>query len=298
MAEAPKQHPKTVRLPVNHEVMPKFIGIGQKSRLHEDFYHSVLVWPWWQFFLFVAIAFLGVNMLFASVFLLEPGSIANARPGSFEDAFFFSVQTFATIGYGALSPGTVYGHVVVTIEALAGIMSVALITGLTFAKFARPTARVLFAAKAVVSNRNGVPHLMFRMANWRRNMVVEAFLRVILLIEEITEEGEVIRRPLEIPLVRDRTALFSLSWTATHIIDEKSPFYGPDAMDKLRVKKTEILLALSGLDETMGQTIHARHRYLLSDIVWNARFVDVLTILEDGTRIIDYSKFHDVDLHG
>ena len=274
--------------------MPKTIGIGQKSRLHEDFYHSVLVWPWWQFFLFVALSFLGVNVLFASVFSLDSSAIANAHPGSFEDAFFFSVQTFATIGYGAMSPGSRFGHIVVTVEALTGIMSVALITGLTFAKFARPTARVLFSAKAVVSNRNGVPHLMFRMANWRRNMVVEAHLRVILLVQEITAEGEVMRRPMELLLVRDRTALFALSWTATHIIDEKSPFFGEGAMDRLRAQKTEILLALSGLDETMGQTIHARHRYNLDDIVWNARFTDVLTIKEDGTRIIDYSKFHDV----
>src|SRR5262249_27446636 len=158
--------------------------------------------------------FFATNTFFALLYMSAPGSVLNARDGSFEDAFFFSVQTLATIGYGVMSPGTRFGHIVVTLEALTGILGVALITGLTFAKFARPTARALFTEKAVFSRRNGVPHLMFRMANWRRNMVVEAQLRVILPAEEKTAEGETMRKVTELALVRDRTPMFSLTWNA------------------------------------------------------------------------------------
>jgi inward rectifier potassium channel len=267
---------------------------GQEARFHEDFYHSVLAWPWWQFFVFVGGIFLVTNALFAILYLVDPTSIQNARPGSFEDAFFFSVQTLATIGYGAMSPGSLYGHLVVTLEAFTGLLGVALITGLAFSKFARPTARVLFGEKAVVTKRNGVPHLVFRMANWRRNTIVEAQLRVILLAEEITDEGDIMRRTNELRLVKDRTAMFALTWSAMHVIDEASPFYGEGAIDRLRTQKAELILTLVGLDETFGQTINARHRYRLEDIVWNARFVDVLS-LEDGKRVIDYSRFHEIE---
>jgi inward rectifier potassium channel len=173
-------------------------------------------------------------------------------------------------------------------------MSVALMTGLTFAKFARPTARVLFAERFVVSRVNGVPHVMFRMANWRGNLIVEAQLRVVVLIEEKTAEGETFRRPLELPLVRDRNATFVLSWTAMHKIDEASLFFGDDPLAKARAMNAQVFLSLSGLDETMGQNIHARYHYSLDDCVLNARFADVVTPQADGARTIDYAYFHDV----
>jgi inward rectifier potassium channel len=267
---------------------------GQDARWYDDVYHRLLVAPWWQFFGLITVIFLVANAVFGAAFLLDPGSIAGARPGSFEDAFFFSVQTLATIGYGSMYPATRYGHVVVTVEALLGLMSVALMTGLTFAKFARPTARVLFSERFVVSRLNGVPHVMFRMANWRGNLIVEAQLHVVVLVEERTAEGETFRRPLELPLVRDRNATFILSWTAMHRVDEKSPFFGEDPLAKLRASNTQIFLSLSGLDETMGQTIHARYTYSLDDCVVNARFADVIAPQPDGSRIVDYSRFHEV----
>jgi inward rectifier potassium channel len=249
---------------------------------------------WSAFFALVTGAFVLINTMFGIVYWAMPGAIANARPGSFADAFFFSVQTVATIGYGNMSPQTGLAHVVVGIEALVGILCTALITGITFAKFAKPTARVLFCEKAVVGPRNKVPHLQFRMANWRHNELAEAQLRVILLMQETTVEGESIRVPRELKLVRDRTAFFILSWTALHAIDESSPFYGEGAMDKLRAMNAEIFVSLSGLDETIGQTIHARYRYSLDDIVFNARFADVLTTGPDGIRTLDYRSFHKV----
>lgn len=272
---------------------------GQDVSFFEDSYHKVLSMPWWRFFAYAAAGWVGVNLLFALVYAASPGCVSGAQPGNLEDAFYFSVQTLATIGYGAMAPVTRYGHVVVVAEALVGTLGVALVTGMTFAKFARPTARILFSAKVVVQMRDGVPHMMFRLANWRGNMVVEGQLRVLVLRIRKTREGDVIRVPEDLPLVRDRTALFALSWTPMHRIDDKSPFWGGTAaLDLLRAEKAEIFLTFTGMDETIAQTIHAGHRYELDDVVYNARFVDVLTIEDDGTRIIDYGTFHDIEVLG
>jgi inward rectifier potassium channel len=269
-------------------------AIGVERAFHKDIYHFVLGRTWPEFFLLVAVVFVLTNMLFAGLFLAEPGAVANVRPGSFEDAFYFSVQTLATIGYGGMYPASRYGHAVVAVEAIVGILMVALITGITFTRFARPSARVLFSDKVVISPRDGVPHVMFRMANWRRNRIVEARLGVTLLVTERTREGDMMRRQIDLPLLRDKTNVFFLTWSAMHVVDERSPFFGPDALDRLRAQEAEIYLALTGLDETIGQTIHVRKQYTLDDVVPNARFADVLSTHQDGRRIIDYRKFHDV----
>ena len=272
---------------------------GQRVTFFEDTYHNVLAMPWWRFFAYTAAAWIGINLLFALIYAASPGCIAGAAPGSVEDAFYFSVQTLATIGYGAMSPATRFGHGVVVAEALVGTLGVALVTGVTFAKFARPTARVLFGAKAVIQTRDGVPHLVFRIANWRGNMIVEGQLRLMLLAMHVTKEGDKMRIPIELPLVRDRTALFALTWQPMHRIDEKSPFYGGEsAMRTLREHKGELYLSFSGFDETSAQQVHARHRYALDDVVLNARFADVLHIDDDGTRNIDYAHFHDIEVLG
>lgn len=287
------QHSKTLPPPRSSTVL-RIRTVGRRWAPHEDLYHTVLTSSWWTFFLSVSVAFLSANALFAVAYVVQPGSIANARPGNFEDAFFFSVQTMATIGYGGMAPATFFGHVMVTLEAIVAMLGVAVIAGITFSKFSRPTARVLFSDKVVIGPRNGVPHLMFRMANWRRNTILEAQLHVILLLEETTEEGHVMRRPHDLPLVRDRNPLFALTWTAMHKIDETSPFFGPDALERLRDRKAQLFLTLMGTDETFSQSVHSRRGYELSDIVLGAQFADVISFLDDGTRLIDFRLFHDV----
>jgi len=272
--------------------LPSVTARGQRLAPYQDFYHWVLTLTWPRFFGAVTAAYLVTNAAFALVYYLIPGGVKDAS--GFADCFYFSVETFATIGYGEMTPSGHLAHVVVAVEALAGILAVAVITGLTFARFARPTARVLFSKHAVIAPRNGVPHLMFRMANYRRNQLAEAQLSVMVLLTEKTLEGEVMRRPFELPLVRSKNPMFILSWTAMHMIDEASPFHGPNAFDELRAQRAEIFLTLTGLDETLAQTIHTRYRYQLDDIVENARFADILTTREDGERIIDFDKFDDI----
>lgn len=295
MADSPTR--AKIRLSLQAGGMPRLIALGQRRTPFDDAYHYVLSRSWPAFFLIMVGFFLLVNALFALGYFAMPGGVQNARPGSYEDAFYFSVQTMATIGYGGMYPTSRAAHALVVLEAVTGILGVALVTGLTFAKFARPSARVLFCEKAVINLRNGVPHLMFRMANWRHNQVVEAQLRVILLITERTQEGEEHRIPLDLPLTRERTAMFFLTWTAMHRIDERSPFHGAtkdEVMARLRAQRAELYLNLMGQDETFAQTIHARYRYQIEDIAWHARFADVLSVAEDGTRTIDYRVFHEV----
>jgi inward rectifier potassium channel len=287
--------PRIVRNRSSSALFPTIRVLGQQWAPHQDAYHFVLTRTWGEFFAMVAGAFVVVNTVFALLYMAQPGSIANAHDGSFEDMFYFSVQTLATIGYGAMAPATRYGHMVVVIEALTGMIGVALITGLTFAKFARPTARVLFSKNIVLCQRDGVPHLMFRLANFRHNQIVEAQLRVMVVVMERTREGDTMRRQIELPLVRANSPLFMLTWIAMHRIDEASPFQGEGALERLRARDAEIYLSVTGLDETIAQTIHARCRYALDDIVPNARFCDVLTTLEDGTRLIDYRRFDEVE---
>ena len=267
-------------------------AIGLERAPAKDFYHFVLSRSWPVFFLLIGLFFLMTNLVFAWLYMARPGSVTNAH--TFEEMFYFSVQTLATIGYGGLAPATRYAHLIVALEAIVGIVSFALVTGITFNRFARPSARVLFSNRIVISRRNGVPHLMFRMANWRRNQIVQARLSVVLLVTDRTAEGDVMRRQIDLPLVRERTGVFFLTWTAMHLIDEKSPFFGPGALDRLRAQQAEIYLGLTGLDETIGQVIHVRRQYNLEDVVPSARFADVLSSNPDGSRVIDYRKFHDV----
>ncbi|MDB4944408.1 MAG: channel inward rectifier conserved region 2 domain protein [Labilithrix sp.] len=270
---------------------------GRSLAPWEDFYHWVLTLTWPRFFGWLTVAYGLVNLLFGALYFVIPGSVANAD--GFCDCFFFSVETFATIGYGEMTPVGAGGHALMTAEAFAGILATATITGVTFARLARPTAKVLFSDKAVIHTRNGIPHLMFRMANWRRNQIAEAQLAAMVLLTETTAEGETMRRPTRLALVRDENPMFVLTWTAMHPIDERSPFHGEGAFERLREMRAEIFLSLTGLDDTFAQTIHTRYRYSLDDIVRDARFADVLTTSDtDGARIIDFDRFHEIEILG
>ena len=258
-----------------------------------DLYHLLLTISWLKFFALVSLGYLVTNTLFALAYLAGGDAIENARHGNFLDAFFFSVQTMATIGYGAMYPKTAYANTLVVIEALLGLLGVAMATGLMFARFSIPKARMLFSRVAVIVPYNDVPTLMFRVANERKNLVLEAQINITLVRSEITKEGEEMRRFYDLLLVRSHSPLFALSWTVMHTIDESSPLYGLSSQDMVE-DNMELLVTLTGLDETVSQIIHARYSYISEEILWNMRFVDILSKTQDGRRCIDYSRFHDV----
>jgi len=234
----------------------------------------------------VGAAYVVANLIFAVLYLLGGDCIANAEAGSFRDAFFFSVQTMATIGYGAMAPKTIYAHALVTIEAIFGMLGLAMATGIVFAKFARPTARVVFSDVALLNKRNGVPHFIFRTANARANQIVEASIRLSALKFEVTSEGERLRRYFDMPLLRSTNPIFAMTWTMMHPIDEKSPLYGM-TLEDMRKGNVEILVILTGLDSTFAQTIHTRFAYAWEDIRENARFQDMIVEKPDGKRMVD-----------
>lgn len=266
---------------------------GGSNSHWRDPYHLLLTLDWHWFIVVIAAGYILTNVLFALLYLAGGDCIENARSGSFADAFFFSVQTMSSIGYGAMYPRSDYANILVAFEALAGLTGLSMATGLMFARFSRPTGRVLFSRVAVVCPYNGVPTLMLRTANERRNQILEAQVRVSLLCNEMTEEGISMRRFYDLPLVRSQTPIFALTWTVMHSIDENSPLsrLTPESLCQM---ESEIVVTITGLDETVSQTIHARHSYIESEIIWDMCFVDIFTRKKDGNWIIDYNRFHEV----
>jgi inward rectifier potassium channel len=174
---------------------------------------------------------------------------------------------------------------------MLSMLFLAVVTGLVFAKFSRPRARVAFSRVAVVAPRNGVPTLMFRVANERANHIVEAQLRVTLMSNEVTQEGERLRRMTDVPLLRSHSSAFVLTWTAMHALNEESPLFGTTAQ-RLEEQQAEILVTFTGYDATLAQTIHARYSYVAAEVHFDARFADIIQVLPDGKRRIDFNRFH------
>jgi inward rectifier potassium channel len=285
-------HPAT-RL-VKREPGDCVVAIGLANPWLGDFYHHLLTLPWWAFLAGLAVVYLGLNMLFALFYLLGDDAIANARPGTFADAFFFSVETISTIGYGQMSPATLYGNIVMTVEAMVGLTLLAVSAGLVLARLTRPTARVMFSKVAVVTPFNGVPTLSFRLANQRRNQILEVQVSVTLVRDERTAEGDWIRRFYDLQLGRQRSPIFAMTFTVMHPIDAASPLAHATA-SSLATEAAEIVVTVTGLDETMSQPVHARTSYLAHEVLWGRRFVDVFTQTKDGRLAVDYRRFHDTE---
>ena len=268
-------------------------AVGRKKNWKGDIYATLLNAGWHWMLGMLCVVYLLINLVFAGAYYLDTGGIHNAHPDSFLDVFFFSVQTLATIGYGGMSPNGIIANLLVTIEAMVGFAYYGLVTGLMFAKFSRPTARILFSDMAVITTHNGHPHFMVRLANERHNGVVSAQAKLSLMRDEVTSEGQRMRRIHDLSLVRSEIPVLRLTWTIMHRIDETSPLYGATS-EQLRSNQSEIIVSLMGLDETFSQTIHARHSYVADEIACNAHFEDVLTRHPNNTIEVRYDKFHTV----
>jgi inward rectifier potassium channel len=267
---------------------------GISPAVFQDLYHYFMTVSWPRLFGTLAGLFLGFDFLFGCLYRLVPGCIANLNPPGFAGAFFFSVETLATVGYGDMHPQNLYGHTVAMIEMFVGLMMLALITGLMFARFSRPRARFLFARCAVVRPIDGRRTLMFRAANARQNVVQEASAQLRMVRDEITLEGLRLRRITDLVLVRSSQPAFSIGWTIMHVIDASSPL-ALETESSLRASRASFILSVSGTDETTGHVLIAREEYSNDAILWNRGFRDVLDVTAEGTVHIDYTKFHDVE---
>lgn len=268
------------------------------ARWHpSDLYHQLMQLSWPRLILLFFAVFLAFNLVFAGLYALDPNGInwgaTRVNAPDYWRAFFFSIDTIATIGYGNMYPVSVLANVLVVVEITLGILFFALVTGIAFARFSRPTARVLFSHVAVITEIGGRPMLMFRAANQRHNLVFEAHANVSLLTDEDLD-GRRLRRFKDLPLVRGATPVFVMSWTIMHEIGPDSPL-APYLSNGALPPDAEIVVLLSGTEERSGQTIHARWAYRPADIRWNARLVDIIGMLPDGTRTIDYRLFHEVE---
>jgi len=264
--------------------------VGEQRTPLSDLYYYLLGWPWWVDLLVVSAVFLVMNLLFACGYLLI-GGVAGAQPGALLDNFFFSVQTMGTIGYGTMYPLSPAAETLVTGEVIVGVSLVAVATGVLFAKFSAPRARMQFAEWATISPFNGVPMLMFRLGNERASQIIEATVHVVLVRTERTLEGVTYYRMRDLALERDRSPALSRSWTVMHRIDASSPLHGatPETVERDEI---EFTLTVVGIDETSAQNLHARHTYYAHQVRWGARHADMLSELPDGRLQLDMGQFH------
>jgi inward rectifier potassium channel len=272
----------------------RVITHGMRRRILLDLYHLFMTVSWPIIFASFAAFFFAFNLLFAAVYSLQADDIANLNPAGYWGRFFFSVETFATVGYGDMHPQTPFAHIVAAIEIFIGLMSLALITGMMFARFSKPTARFVFARNAVVRPLNGKLTLMIRTANARQNIVMEASARLRLLRDEVTPEGVRFRRIQDLPLIRNRHPVFLFGWTLLHVIDAASPLAGQTA-ESLDAARAFLLLTVIGTDETTGQSLMARQEYRASAVRWNHSYVDILSTDADGVDHFDYTRFNDIE---
>ncbi|MGE0789970.1 MAG: ion channel [Sandaracinaceae bacterium] len=286
MSEPPAK-PASKRRPLEQYLL----RTGHRTRPFTDMYAFLLRARWVTVIALAAGTFIVVNALFALVYWLVPGSVANSD-GTYLGAFFFSVQTFASIGYGFMYSNGVAGNTIAVVEAFCSLLCMALLTGIVFAKFARPHSRILFSEPILIEHRDGVPTLTFRVVNERGNDVVEASMRVAVLMTVHTKEGATLRRFFDLALERNTTPLFLMSWQLFHKIDESSPIYGMSLAD-FEADDVRFTVSMTGLDGTFAQTIHARHMYWHDDVRLGHRFVDVIENLGGGVVRMDFKKFHD-----
>ncbi|MCX5745517.1 MAG: ion channel [Proteobacteria bacterium] len=275
-----------------HQQGSEFYVIGDRPAILRDAFHSFLKLRWSLSLLLIGVAFFLANLVFAVVYWTT-GGIAGTD-GSFFDALAFSVETMATVGYGAMHPASVTAHVVMIVESITGIIVGALATGVIFSKFSRPTTRIAFSAVAVITPHEGKRSLVFRVGNRRGNVIVEATLHVVAVMTTTTAEGDTFYKAQDLRLVRDRQVGMTRGWTVIHVIDETSPLFGLDNAAALARVEMELFISLTGIDDVTAQTVHTIHRYDDAHIRCDHHLADTLSVLPDGTFVVDLGKFDEV----
>jgi inward rectifier potassium channel len=266
---------------------------GLEHPFWQDVYYYALTSRWPVFFLVIAVIFLLFNLAFASLYMMGDVPIANMAPDNFLGAFFFSVETLATVGYGDMHPQTNYAHIIATIEIFVGMASVALATGVIFARFSRPRSRVIFAQNPVCYEVRQRQFLMIRLANARLNVISQANAQLYLMLNEQSEEMGMFRRIYDLKLERSVHPDFMLGWTLIHEINAQSPLHGlsPSQLDQA---SASLIVTIDGLDDATAQVQHARHYYAISEVKWGYRYKDIMSGLKDKPHL-HYKYFHEVE---
>ncbi len=272
----------------------EFLRTNSRRTGWRDLYRTILALSWPRFALAVLSVYLSINVLFASIYLLGGNCIAEMRSGSFSSAFFFSVQTLSTVGFGHLYPANFYGDAFTTIEIIVGMFFTAVVTGLIFVRFSRPMARLLFSKTMVISNYAGRPTLQMRVANLHHQPMVEAEFRLMLVRKEQIDEDDDARRFYSLKLEFDRLIMFPSALTIRHVIDEHSPLAGvtPEQLEK---SATRFMTSIVCIDTVIQATVQSQETYLWSDVHYGHRFVEIYTEHEDGRLEVDYGRIHETE---
>jgi inward rectifier potassium channel len=257
-----------------------------------DISHRSMTASWQSFIASVVLVFIVLNAAFGLLYWIGDQPVSNVTRNDYLDYVYFSIETLSTAGYGDMHPQTHYGHFVSAVELLTGIFSMSVMTGLIFARFSRPRARLLFANNAVIATQDGKPTLMVRFANERHNIIGNATARLWLLRNTTTKEGQPIRRFNELSLLKNEHPALALSWTLYHVLDEQSQLFNLDA-DDFKAAGVALVVVVSGYDVVAAQTIHTQKSYDHTDIRFGQRYADILENLDDRRIRIDYGKFHD-----
>ena len=274
------------RLTIPRRGLPK----ARASELAKDLYHRLRTTTWPRLIAMLGVGWILVNLLFATILYVGDAEILNARVGSFVDRFWFSVQTLATIGYGYFAPADTLANVVVTVESFLGIIMIAMATGLFFAKFSTPIAKVMFSKVCVIADEGEGLVLMLRMANARATAIVEATAHVVYSRDEILPSGARHRRLYDLTLRRSTSPVFALSWTVYHPIDQASPLSGATA-ESLARENANVFVTFTGIDDSLAAAVHTRFSYATDEIHFGEVFADIIHRDADGSRYLDYSFF-------
>ncbi len=254
-----------------------------------DPYHLALTLGWWRFLVLLMGIYLGINGLFAGLYLLQAGSIANAPPGSLMAAFFFSIETLATVGYGAMSPATTYGHIVASVEILSGMTLTAIMTGLVFVRFSRAKSKILFADNPIITLHNGQPTLMVRVGNGRMSKMGNASGSISVRLLHKTSEGTVFRVAEDLKLIRPRIPTFDLTWTLMHVLDEISPLHNASPAS-LAHNEAMIIVTVEARDHALGAMVYDLRQYPAATVLHNHRYQDTVNTDAEGRVHADMSR--------
>ena len=272
----------------------EFLKLNLQRREYRDIYQWVLSLKWPEFALLLAGIYIILNLVFAAFYALGDECIAGIRSGSYYDAFFFSVQTLATVGYGHWYPQNLYGHIITTIEIIVGVFGLAVMTGLIFVRFSRPAARILFSRVIVIGPLNGRPTLMLRVGNLRAQSMVEAEYRILFTRDEPIMEGDTFRYFYSLKLHFDRLISFPAALTLRHTIDEQSPLYGETA-ESLAKSRATFVASVIGIDPVIPAAVQTKQDYTWRDVRFGERFVEIYSEPVEGRLTVDFGRLHDTE---
>jgi inward rectifier potassium channel len=286
----PRQPPRPMRVRSDAFELHK-MGVARFDL--RDPYHLAVTLSWPAFFCAAIGVLLLLNLIFATLYLLQPGAVQHLPPGDLLNAFFFSLESLATVGYGEMAPASTYGHAVAAVEIVVGMAFIAIFTGLLFVRFSRPKARILFAHNAVISNHNGQPTLMVRIANGRLTMLTHAVAYIAVLIQETTDEGVPFRRVVDLSLTRDTLPVFPLTWTLMHTLDETSPLHGMGP-GELEAHQIRIFVAVEARDVALAAVVQDLSSFHHHQVLFGARYGDAVAVDDQGRVIADLGRLSDV----